>query len=64
MPLEIELADRLVTHFQSGFIFTSDCLPESVYWIDAAKGLPPARMVRRPDQLVPSMRVFSTGNAP
>lgn len=64
MPLEIELADRLVTHFQSGFIFTSDCLPESVYWIDAAKGLPPARMVRRPDHLVPSMRFFSPGTAP
>ena len=64
MPLEIELADRLVSHFQPGFSFTSECMPDSVYWIDAAKGAPPIRMARRPEQLLPSMRFFSPGTAP
>ncbi len=64
MPLEIELADRLVAHFQSGFVFTSDCLHDSVYWVDAAKGSPPARLARHPVQLLPSQRFFSPGAAP
>jgi hypothetical protein len=64
MPLEIELADRLIAHFHSGFVFSSDCLPDSVYWVDAAKGSPPARLARHPDNLFPSLRFFSPGTAP
>ena len=64
MPLEIELADRLTAHFQSGFAFTAECLPNSVYWIDAAAGSPPVRLARHPDQLSPSLRFFSPGTAP
>lgn len=63
-PNEIELADRLITHFQPGFVFSHECLPESVYWIDAARGSPPVRMARRPEQWLPSMRFFSPGAAP
>ena len=64
MPLEIELADRLSAHFQSGFEFSSNCLPDSVYWVDAAAGLPPVRLARQPDQFLPSLRFFSPGTAP
>ena len=64
MPLEIELADRLAAHFLPGFVFTKDCLPDSVYWIDAAIGLPPVRMARLPDQMSPSLRFFAPGTVP
>ena len=64
MPLEIELADRLVAHFQSGFVFADTCQSDSVYWVDAAAGLPPVRLARQPDQLSASLRFFSPGSAP
>ncbi len=64
LPLEIELADRLIAHFLSGFVFSTDCLPDSVYWVDAASGTPPVRMARQPGRLLPSMRFFSPGTAP
>ena len=64
MPLEIELADRLAAHFQSEFDFSSSCMPDSVYWVDAASGSPPVRLARQPDLLTPSLRFFSPGSAP
>jgi hypothetical protein len=64
MPLEIELADKLISHFLPGFIFSSSCLPDSVYWIDAASGAPPARLARAPDKHSPTLRFFSPGTAP
>jgi hypothetical protein len=64
LPLEIELADRLIAHFQPGFVFSPRCLPESVYWVDAASGLPPVRLARKPDQLSSDLRFFSPGTAP
>ena len=64
MPLEIDLADRLIAHFQPGFVFSNKCLHDSVYWVDVASGLPPARLARRPDRLSPSLRFFSPGSAP
>ena len=64
LPLEIELADRLIAHLQSGFVFSTLCLPESVHWVDAANGSPPTRLARRPEQLSPSLRFFSPGSAP
>jgi len=64
MPLEIELADRLIAHFRPGFAFSNTCLPDSVYWVDAASGTPPARLARLPEQLSPALRFFSPGSAP
>ena len=64
MPIEIELADRLIAHFRSGFVFANTCLPDSVYWVDAASGMPPARLARLPEQLTPTLRFFSPGSAP
>lgn len=61
LPVEIELADRLVAHFLSGFVFSSECLPGSVYWVDAAAGSPPTRLARPPSQLLPSLRFFMPG---
>ena len=64
LPLEIELADRLIAHFLPGFVFSAECLADSVYWVDAAKGAPPLRLARKPQHLVPSLRFFSPGTAP
>jgi hypothetical protein len=64
MPLEIALADRLITHFLPGFVFSGDCHRDSVYWVDAASGMPPVRLARHPDQLSPTLRFFSPGSAP
>jgi hypothetical protein len=64
MPLEIELADRLIAHFLPGFVFSAECLPISVYWVDAASGLPPVRMARHPDEVTTNLRFFSPGSAP
>ena len=61
LPLEIELADRLIAHFLPAFIFGAECQPESVYWIDAASALPPTRLVRPPTQLSPGLRFFQPG---
>ena len=51
LPMEIELADRLIAHFLAGFVFTSTCQPDSVYWVDAAVGTPPVRLARNPGQM-------------
>ena len=63
MPLEIELADRLITHLLPGFSFVESCQQDSVYWIDAAEGKPPIRLARSPLQLTPGMRFFAPGDA-
>lgn len=64
MPLEIELADRLIAHFQQRFAFSHDCQPDSVYWVDVASGSPPVRLARKPERLSSSLRFFSPGTAP
>ncbi len=64
MPLEIEVADKLITRFLPGFIFSATCERDSVYWIDAASGSPPARLARRPEKLTTALRFFAPGTAP
>ena len=64
MPLEIELADRLLAHFLSGFVFTATPESHSVYWVDASRALPPMRMAKLPSALTPTLRFFSPGTAP
>lgn len=63
-PLEIELADRLIAHFLPAFVFSATVRPDSVYWIDAASALPPARLARHPSAVTGTLRFFSPGSAP
>ncbi len=63
MPLEIELADHLVAHFLGAFTLSRECLPDSVYWVDAGSGLPPSRLASLPQALGKGLRFFSAGNA-
>ena len=64
MPVEIELADRMIAHFLPGFILSIECRPDSVYWVDAAQGVPPVRLAKSPGELLPSLRFFSPGSLP
>lgn len=61
LPQQIDLADRLVAHFSPGFVFSRDCRPDSVYWVDAGGGFAPARLARRPGVSRPCLRFFSPG---
>ncbi len=63
LPPQIDLADRLVAHFSPGFVFSRDCRPDSVYWVDAVGGLAPARLARPPGMSRPGLRFFSPGPA-
>lgn len=62
LPIEIELAERLIAHFLPHFIFTAEVRPDNVYWVDAAQARPPARLARQP-ATAPTLRFFSTGRA-
>ena len=63
LPLEIEIANRLIAHFLPAFVFSPERLPGNAYWIDAADAQPPARLVGRPPQPSPGLRFFQPGPA-
>ncbi|MFZ5508605.1 MAG: hypothetical protein ACOZCP_00995 [Pseudomonadota bacterium] len=62
LPLEIELAERLIQHFLGRFVFTAEVRPDNVYWVDCAQALPPTRLARLP-QPAPTLRFFNTSTA-
>lgn len=61
-PLEIGLAERFIAHFLPHFVLSTDLRPESAYWVDADKPLPPTRLAKLPE-LSPSLRFFGAGTA-
>lgn len=63
LPLEIELAERLIAHFQPLFVFGSTSRPDSVYWVDPAQPAGPLRLVREPAPTL-TLHFFSPGEAP
>ncbi len=62
LPVEIEIAERLIAHLLPHFSLTDQARPENVYWIDAAKPLPPTRLARIPE-ITPTLRFYATGSA-
>lgn len=62
VPLEIELAERLIVHALPRFALTREVRPENVYWVDAARPLPPTRLAKVP-AITPSLRFFNGGDA-
>ncbi|MEZ5614945.1 MAG: hypothetical protein R3E35_06995 [Rhodocyclaceae bacterium] len=62
LPLEIEIAERLIAHFLPSFVFTAEARPDNVYWVDADKPAPPRRLAVLP-QVAPGLRFFSAGPA-
>lgn len=63
MPLEIDLADRLIGYLLPHFVFSETFQKDSVYWVDLAEGKPPIRLAREPATLTPTLRFFSPGTA-
>lgn len=63
LPLEIELAERLISHFMGSFVFTTQALPDSVYWSDLNLAQPPLRLARMPAQAEPTQRFMKPGPA-
>jgi hypothetical protein len=62
LPIEIEIAERLIAHLLPNFSLTDLAKPENVYWVDAAKPLPPTRLARIPE-ITPTLRFYGTGSA-
>ena len=57
-PLQIELAERFISHFLPYFSLSRELRHDSVYWVDATKPLPPTRLAQKPD-VTPTLRFFS-----
>jgi len=62
-PLGIELAERVIAHFLSGFVFTVEALIDSVYWVDLKLAQPPLRLARMPAQAERTQRFLKPGKA-
>lgn len=63
LPLEIELAERLIEHFLPGFVFTAEVSHDCVYWVDLQLPQPPLRLARMPAKAQASQRFFKPGAA-
>lgn len=63
LPLQIELADRLITHCLPGFALLSGWRAECVYWIDTASGVPPVRVAVQPGPARAGLRFLSSAPA-
>lgn len=59
LPLEIDLADRLLAQLLGSFAFAAQALPNTVFWIDVAGGQPPRRLAVLPQALTPTLRFFT-----
>jgi hypothetical protein len=57
-PLEIEIAERFITYFLPFFSLVREVRPESVYWVDVARALPPTRLAKLPG-ITPTLRFFN-----
>ena len=64
LPLEVDLAERLIVHFLPGFVFSAVADIDSVYWVDLTLAEPPRRLARRPAEPRPTQRFFKPGTAP
>jgi hypothetical protein len=63
MPLDIELAERIVAHFSGGFLISPTHQPQATYhWIDLGAGAPPKRLTQMPAPS-PGLRFFAAGGA-
>ena len=62
LPLEIDLAERVIAHLLPFFSLTAQARPENVYWVDTAKPLPPTRLAKLPE-ISATLRFIATANA-
>ena len=62
LPLEVELAERLIAIYAPRFVIGTAPAPAFVFWTDLAKPMTPARASRTP-QSGPALRCFGAGAA-
>ncbi|MBS0335652.1 MAG: hypothetical protein JSS40_02320 [Proteobacteria bacterium] len=62
LPLQVELAERLIGDFTAKFTLGSAPSPEMNYWIDINQNMAPQRLVRPPQQ-TPTLRCFGASAA-
>jgi hypothetical protein len=63
MPLDIELAERIVAHFSAAFLISNTHQPQATYnWVDLGSGVPPKRLTQTPPAS-PGLRFFAAGAA-
>ena len=62
LPLEIELAERLIGEFAPRFVLANAPAPGLAFWLDLTQAVPPARLSRAP-QPGPGLRCFGPGTA-
>jgi hypothetical protein len=63
LPLENDIADRLIAHFLPAFVFGQERVPGNAYWIDTADARPPARQVVLSAKPSSSLRFFQPSQA-
>jgi hypothetical protein len=63
LPLEIELADRLIAHLQPDFVFSAESSAQSVWWVDVGQATPPLRLAQLPKEMTGTLRFFHPGEA-
>jgi hypothetical protein len=62
LPLEVELAERLIAAYAPRFVIGTAPAPAFVFWTDLAQAMTPARASRAP-QAGPALRCFGAGAA-
>jgi len=62
LPLQVELAERLIGDFTAKFALGTAPAPEMSYWTDLNQNMAPQRLVRPPQQ-TPTLRCFGASAA-
>ena len=62
LPLEVELAERIIGEFTPRFTLGAQPAEDTAYWLDIAQNMAPQRLVR-PPQASPTLRCFSAASA-
>ncbi|HEY6239417.1 MAG TPA: hypothetical protein VIW78_01115 [Burkholderiales bacterium] len=62
LPVEIDLAERLIAHLAGSFKLASSPQPDTVYCFDLANREPPVRLVHLPHR-APTLRYFAAAGA-
>jgi hypothetical protein len=63
LPLQVELAERLVSHVLPGFVIAERAEHDSVYWVDLGQPRAPTRMADMPERAEAGQRFFKPAAA-
>jgi hypothetical protein len=63
LPLEVELAERLIGEFAGGFALAAQPAAELSYWVELGQPMAPQRAAKNPPRPGPALRCFGPGSA-